>query len=174
MRIAITKGEGTDRIEARRADGSTVGFELPKKGPLIPHDLVHLVVEQELGIADGFWGLVAAGWPPEAIGQRSKDGGHASAARASAPAPEIVPILQAERAVEAFEADLWSGGGDNETLRAMIRAGCEQSFVPAPAVDDAHIERIRARLIGFRDEWAQLDPGGSLSLSWPETAMAAE
>ena len=66
MRIIITRGERSDRIDAHRRDGSNVSASFPHKGP-IPHDAVHFFVESELGIADGFWGLVASGRHPEEI-----------------------------------------------------------------------------------------------------------
>lgn len=165
MVILITKGERQDRIEASRADGSSVRTTFAKKGP-IPHDAVHFFVEQQLGVARGFWGLVAAGHHPEEISDLAKAAGHASAKRAGPPQPHIVPILQAERIVECFEADLWGGNGDNDSLRAMAKAGCEQSLVPVPVLDDAAIDRIRAAIFHLLNRWAELPVGGSISLHW--------
>jgi hypothetical protein len=165
MDIRIIKGERTDRIEARRSDGSSVGFDFQHKGP-IPHDVVHLVVEDVLGITEGFWGLLARGMEPHAIGEMAKAAGHVSAKRALKPEPSIVPIVQAERIVEAFEADLWGGGSSNEAEREMIRGGCEQSLVPVPAISDEQIERVRAALSDFRDRWAGSAAGMAEQLSW--------
>ena len=97
----------------------------------IPHDAVHFFVESELGISDGFWGLVAAGRHPEEVQDIAKAGGHASAGRAEVPDAAIVRMIQAERTVECFEADLWGGSkGDPQTFREAIYAGCAQSLVP--------------------------------------------
>src|SRR5437016_10106782 len=115
MEIRITKGTTSDRVEVRRSDGSRADTNFPKKGP-IPHDVVHFFVESELGVVEGFWGMVASGRHPEEIQDVAKAAGHASASRASAPDPSIVPIVQAERIVECFEADLWGGGGDSQTF----------------------------------------------------------
>lgn len=166
MRITITKGERSDRIEALRADGSKVSTTFPHKGP-IPHDVSHYVVETELGIADGFWGLVGSGRHPEEIAGLAKAAGHASAKRASVPEESIIGIVQAERAVECFEADLWSGAsGEPGTLREMIAAGSSQSLVPPIHVSDEAIARIRSKLRDFRNRWAATKPGESLSLDW--------
>lgn len=166
MRITITKGEREDRIDARRADGTTVRTQFPHKGP-VPHDAVHFFVETRLGIGEGFWGLVARGHHPEAIGALAKQAGHASAKRASEPDPAIVPIVQAERAVECFEADLWSGSaGDPATLRDVVAAGCAQSFVPALQVSDDVIAAIRADLLDLRQRWASARQGQSIELHW--------
>ncbi len=38
-----------------------LGWEFPSYGDGLPHDLCHLVVEEELALLDGFWGLVDQG-----------------------------------------------------------------------------------------------------------------
>lgn len=62
MDILFTQS-GHRRVETvvTRQDG--VRLSVPVYGPLdpIPHDLAHYVIEQELGLKDGFWGSVAAG-----------------------------------------------------------------------------------------------------------------
>ena len=60
MQITITKGASADSVTVERADGSRAGFGFPKKGPY-HHDAYHFFVERELGMAAGFWGLVAGG-----------------------------------------------------------------------------------------------------------------
>jgi hypothetical protein len=166
MRITIIKGEREDRIDAIRADGSEVRTTFPHKGPL-PHDLVHLVVESQLGIDDGFWGMVANGRHPEEIAAIAKAEGHASATRATVPGKSIVAIVQAERAVECFEADLWSDAdGDPQTIREVIAAGCDPSLVPAVEVDDAAIADIRSSLAALRRQWSALGRDASMTFEW--------
>jgi len=171
MRVLVTKGERDDRIEMRRGDGSVARTTFPKKGP-VPHDVVHLMVESELGIAKGFWGLVAGGAEPGDIQDMAKAAGHASASRAQHPAPHFIPAIQAERLVECFEADLWSGGSDNESIREMARAGCEQSLVPLPSMTDVSIDRIRSGLAAFRDQWTLMATGGTVEFEWPRLQAA--
>ena len=173
MEIRIIKGERDDRIEARRADGSVARTTFPKKGP-VPHDVTHYFVESELGIGEGFWGMVASGTEPDAIQDIAKAAGHSSASRAEVPAPYIVPIVQAERIVECFEAELWSGSSDNESIRDLVRAGCEQSLVPAPDLGNAAIDRIRSRLGEFRKGWETLGKGDDVRLEWPEDTDRAD
>ena len=171
MDVEFTKGERADRIEARRADGTVAAFGLPKKGP-VPHDAVHLFVEEALSVTEGFWGQIARGVEPDALQEMAKLAGHASASRARVPDPSIVAIVQAERIVEAFEADLWGGGSDNESLRAMVEAGCQQSLVPPLNLSDATIDRVRDRLAQFRDDWQRMAPGASVNFVWPEGHLA--
>lgn len=172
MQILITKGERADWIEARRDDGSIVRESMPHKGP-VAHDLVHYVVETVLGIDRGFWGLVAAGNAPDRIAEMAKEAGHSSAKRAEKPDPQFVQAIQVERIVEAFEAESWSQGYDNDSLRAMAQAGCNQSLVSCPGLDDDSIERARAKLGALAARWATLAVGETLALDWPEENRAA-
>jgi hypothetical protein len=172
MQIVVTKGSQADWVEARREDGSVARESVPHKGP-VAHDLVHYAVETEFGIAQGFWGLVAAGNAPEQIAEMAKAAGHASAKRAEKPQAHFVEAIQVERIVEAFEAELWSRGTDNAALRAMAEAGCAQSLVPSPEMRNEVIERTRARLAGLAEQWAALPIGGSLTLDWMERNQAA-
>lgn len=166
MRIDITKGRGEDAILIVRDDGSRVETRFPHKGP-VPHDAVHLFVERGLGLGEGFWGQVARGTHPEAIAAMAKAGGHASASRNAIPDPAIVEMIQAERLVECFEADLWDGGGADQDLLAVAAAGCAASKVPMPAVDEAAIGRIRGEITRFAEMWQAAPVGHVARLEWP-------
>ena len=63
MQAQFIKGTSEDRIVIRGAGHATAELRFPKKG-VIPHDAVHLVVEQELRMETGFWGQIAAGTDP--------------------------------------------------------------------------------------------------------------
>lgn len=164
--VCITKGESRDSIEVRRASAAVDSFLFPKKGP-IPHDYVHLVVEDALGFTRGFWGMVAEGVAPAAIQEIAKAGDHASASRAETPAPEIVELIQAERIVECFEADLWGAPADSDTFRGVAEAACGQSFVACPALGDDLIDLIRARIAAFAKEWMAAPIGARFDFRWP-------
>jgi hypothetical protein len=167
MRIELTKGPTSDRIDIRRSDGSTACTSFPHKGP-VPHDVVHFFVELELGIQMGFWGLVAHGHDPEEIAAMAKVAGHASAKRRREPDPSFVPAIQAERIVECFEADLWAPGSDAATFREAAFTACDQSLVPRVAIEPEKISRIRHQLAAFRRRWEVLPFGSSCTLEWPE------
>lgn len=166
MRIEITKGQAEDRITIARADGSRAETRFPKKGP-VPHDAVHWFVERELCLATGFWGMVAAGMHPEAIQDLAKAAGHASAKRAEGPGGEIVELLQAERLVECFEADLWSPGGAVADLVALGEGACGFSHVPPPVgFNEAAVERIRSALGAFAQVWVAAPQGHCATFEW--------
>lgn len=166
MRITITKGRSEDWIHAQRNDGTIAEATFPKKGP-VPHDAVHLFVERELRLAQGFWGMVAAGHHPEELLEIAKAAGHASAKRAGPPDAAIVQLLQAERIVECFEADLWGGGGAAADLIALARTACDTSYVPLPAVfDEPAAEWIGSALGEFARDWIAAAPGHAMVLDW--------
>lgn len=165
VRITITKLDRDDRIDIERADGTRASTRFPKKGP-VPHDYVHYAVERGFQLDDGFWGKVAAGAHPEALGDMAKAGGHASAKRAETPDPTIAAMVQAERLVECFEADFWSGGGDNVSLRGMALAGWTQSCVAPIEMTDDQIDGVRGQIADFAARWQMLAPGASIMLDW--------
>lgn len=169
MRITITKGTKDDRLEIQRDDGSCIATHFPKKGP-IPHDYVHFAIEQGLGLDDAFWGKVAAGADPEMLGDLAKMGGHASAKRAGVPDSNIVEMVQSERLVECFEADLWSGGGDCESLRALAEAGWAASKVPPLVLADDQIVAIRKSIADFAERWSVCAIGESIAIEWGAAA----
>ncbi len=164
--LCITKGAKADDIEIRRAKGPASRFSFPKKGP-IPHDAVHLFVETTMGLTRGFWGLVLEGQQPEAIQELAKAAGHASASRARVPDNSIVELLQAERLVECFEAELWGGASDGDTLRGVAQAACEASFVPMPDLNDERIGTIRSRMSDFAARWMAAPQGARFEFRYP-------
>ncbi len=166
MRIEMVRGKSADHIRIARADGSVAETRFAHKGPF-PHDAVHFVVEQRLGFDRGFWGLVAEGRHPEELAELAKAAGHASAKRAQQPAPHIVALIQAERIVELFEADMWSGAAQPpDMLRATMDVACAASLVPAPDMDDAMIAAIRGDLSALAAQWGS----GRLTLNWGASA----
>lgn len=166
MEITITKGQSEDRIAIVHADGARMDTTFPKKG-FIPHDAVHLFVERELGLKTAFWGMVSAGRHPEEIAGIAKAAGHASASRNTVPDAAIVELLQAERLVECFEADQWSGSsGAVEDLIAMAEVACNSSHVPLPVMDGAQVAAIRAEIIAFAREWVAAPVGHVARFEW--------
>lgn len=165
MRIEIIKGAQEDRIVATRGDGSIAETSFPKKGP-VPHDAVHWFVERELGLVGAFWGIVAAGRNPEQVSALAKDAGHASASRATVPEAQIVELLQAERLVECFEADLWGGGGAALDLIAVAATACDYSHVPLPELSEPVVDRIREQLGEFARAWNSAPVGHVAVLEW--------
>jgi hypothetical protein len=169
MQITIVKGASQDHVAVERADGSRAAFGFPKKGPY-PHDAYHYFVERELGMQAGFWGLVASGMEPDAVQALAAAGGHSSAKRAEEPDPEIIPLIQAERLVECFEAASWGGGADDAMIMAMAEPAWASSHVPAPAGVPERLGAIRAALDTFLDQWREAPENAAVVLTWPGMA----
>lgn len=167
LHFSITKGAKADDVEIRRATGPSSRFSFPKKGP-IPHDAVHFFVETTLGLTSGFWGMVLEGKQPEAIQELAKAAGHASASRARVPDGSIVQLLQAERLVECFEAELWGGPSDGDTLRGVALAACTASHVPMPELDDERISTIRGKIQEFAARWTAAPQGSRFEFRYPD------
>ena len=126
----------------------------------IPHDLVHLTVEDALDMADGVWGAIAGGvvWNSmtHVSGRRAPHAAERSAAlkRTYRDAVQHAELLGgfAEAAAERPDAELprlareWFGGRP---------------------VDLAALGRAVAALRAAEAEWAAVPVGGTLVRNWP-------
>ena len=97
-----------DRVYVTRADGTSTGWDFPSYGDGLPHDMCHLVVEDELKLPDGFWGLIDQG------GQIEPINGQATLVHNGKPLVELsgsdfAGLMQAEAAVAALAGPLVIG-----------------------------------------------------------------
>ncbi|MDB4952962.1 MAG: hypothetical protein JWO36_531 [Myxococcales bacterium] len=123
-------------MSCRRADGTETYGPIPGH-PGIPHDLIHLVVEDLLGLRRAFFGTVASGVPiPEAAG-----------AWKTMPQEARAEAQRAELVVAWFQVP-----------------GARVETVPATADELAQIE---GRLAELHAQWLALGPKDALELEWP-------
>ncbi len=62
LEVSFVRNLGShDRVYVTRSDGASTGWDFPTYGDGLSHDLCHLVVEEGLGLAEGFWGPVSEG-----------------------------------------------------------------------------------------------------------------
>jgi hypothetical protein len=62
LEVSFVRRRGQrDRVYVHRDDGTELDWSFPTYGDNLPHDLCHLVVEDGLGLTEGFWGLVDQG-----------------------------------------------------------------------------------------------------------------
>jgi hypothetical protein len=112
LAVRIKRGrDGPPVLTCTRADGTSTYSRLHSFFPM--HDLTHFAVESTLGIARGFFGLVADGWE---ISPFAKAGSHA---------PIPAEAVWVECAVAALQeestADPWaSAAAFNERVAAAI------------------------------------------------------
>ena len=63
MKLTATKSGKSDKLDnllCTRADGTHTAVKMPRQG-ILPHDLIHYVVQSTLGYRHGFLGEVANG-----------------------------------------------------------------------------------------------------------------
>jgi hypothetical protein len=147
MQFVFTKGSGKyDRMEAVRGDGSVERVECPKQR-IIPHDMVHCVVESTL-VKRGFV-------------TRVRDGEHADVRMRSEAESDGV-----ERLVEVIQGDAWSGGkSDAAEMLDLYRVTCDARGCPMLDVTVDDLDAVRARMAELTVQWEALPVGQSLALS---------
>jgi hypothetical protein len=171
LKIELVKGE-TRRYRSifHRADGVTVELEGGSYNKVggphreVPHDLAHLIVEDELDLAMGVWGVLAHGGlfrlATVTAGRRRPN----AAAKAEAITKDAAETLnQAEMLVGAVCALSADDRLAPQALRAAVGARWATPTISAAALGSAH-----RRLRGGSKQWAQMRPGEALVLSWRE------
>ena len=144
----VRRHSGKDRVYVTRTDGTTTGWDFPSYGDGLPHDLCHLVVEDELGIMDGFWGLIDRGVD---VGMVDNQPTLMNQGRplTQEPGANITALVGAEEVVAALTGVGTTLGGELEGQARIERE------VTA---------RLRKRLMALQTEWANLEDGGSITL----------
>lgn len=140
----VRRRGGPDRVYVTRADGTSTGWDFPSYGDWLPHDLCHLVVEEELALTDGFWGLVDLGIEVGLVNNQ------ATLMRDGAPLVEhaqldLTGLMEAEAAVAAL-----TGPGSTEAVALPIEA----------------VATIRRRLQALAERWRALDDGDAITLTF--------
>jgi hypothetical protein len=158
MKIQLTKKtDGTTVLKCVRADGTETWQKNDKHAAFFAlHDLTHYAVETELGIPEGFFGVVASGWEIDETGQR----GVAVTLPADALFVEhVVGTLDAERGSGAR----WTA----EEFNYALALKAEKDGRPKPRVlTDDELNRVRKRRAELFGEWQALPPGSTLELSF--------
>ncbi|MBX9729889.1 MAG: hypothetical protein K2X59_01050 [Sphingomonas sp.] len=143
--FTFTKGPAkVDWLDVVRADGTRERIDCPKQR-IIPHDMVHYIVEHEIG-ARGFMGRVRDGEQASfaMIGDAESDG--------------------IERLVEVVQADAWSGGCDDAAFIDLYHVTCDARDCQPLPIDAAVVGAIRARMSALQAAWDGLPVGATLTL----------
>lgn len=166
MRVTFVKTPGAaDRFFVTRDDGSEASWSFASYGPrAMPHDLVHFVLEQEMGLRLGLWGRVAAGADLAKVNAQSNRMGGPIADKYRTLGEDLSELLLAE----AFAGQAWSADwqSDDERLEALLAAYAEQGITPPEGFGLARVVELREALDGTRARWAGLGEKGSLVLTW--------
>jgi hypothetical protein len=157
-----------------RADG--VRLAVPTFGPMrhMPHDIVHFVVESELGVERGFWGCVAAGAVFRGMrvvaGRRRPHADERSRAILKSAGQRLVESEELVRVV--LQAAVADRASPDELARRLAGAwrppGRSRQEIGLAAA-----RRVGAALRARRSEWAELAAGAALRLRWPLREVGA-
>jgi hypothetical protein len=169
MRVDFLKGE-TNRYRSvlQRPDGLEVEFDGGSYnklggGEAVPHDIAHLIVEDELALTGGVWGVLAAGGLfGHARVVRGRQAPHAAERSRAIIAAAGDRIMQAEMVTRAV-CDVLRGelARDRGTLRSALGARWWTDDLTGEAID-----RCGTRLRAAAADWAALQPGAALTLGW--------
>ena len=174
MNIDVTReGDARVVVKLERDDGAILETSSPGGHERLPHDLIHYVVERELGIDDGIWGRLAGGVtyknfrvvaPP--VAKRSPS----SPRRARRSRLKRKGVLEAEVLVGIFH-DIWNGTAEREW--GSVHAFLDTIWSPrtrsrADELDDATIRRVCRVLDETEAAWRRVGAGESLRVSWPQ------
>jgi hypothetical protein len=165
-----------DHVHVTRHDGTSTGWDFPSYGEGLPHDLCHLVVEDGLGLSEGFWGLVdqhvdvgLANNKPTLM----RDG----KPLVDQPGVGFSGLMQAEEAVALLASP--AAGVDQVGKIGVVQLGSPSNqdapideiakqlgFSLPDSATSAAIAAIRDRLRELGLRWRSLDDGGSIKLTF--------
>jgi hypothetical protein len=149
-----------------RDDGVVYRLWEGRRGPGLPHDLVHYLVERELGLADGIWGAIAAGVVFRStthVGGRRPP--HAADRSAELKRDFGARFLRAELLPGLVEQVAALNTRDPDGIRSMARR--HLAVLPDAEVDPAAVVTAAGALRDAARQWRALRPGAELSSTWP-------
>ncbi|HEY5780547.1 MAG TPA: hypothetical protein VIT66_01580 [Lysobacter sp.] len=144
-----------DRFRCVRDDGSHSECVMPRQG-ILPHDLIHYVVESRLTFDAAFLGMVASGAELAYAMQQSHE---------TVDPSRYAQAGQAESMVEALQTQLWEGAFDQAAFHEGLRGACDMRGVPLPDLSTLDIEHdLFRRAIELHGEWSALPFHSSMTL----------
>lgn len=159
LRFVRTQGQ-KDRVYVRRTDGSETSWAFPTYGDMVPHDLVHLVVEAAFGLHSGFWGRVDAGVDVARINAEANRRGGAHKYQGFG--EDLRGLLTAEALAGVPWAD--PNFTDSELHEAMARQCQQAGLTPPSSLTLERVSQVRATLERLQTRWKSLVPKGTLLL----------
>jgi len=150
-----------DHLSFIRNDGSSSSAQMPRQH-ILPHDLLHYVVETAMGFESGFLGLIAKGADVQFVMQSAHD--------KTNPAVEMQAI-QAEAMVEALQTQLWAGAFHTEDFVYGVETACAYRNTPAPDFQRPGMQHdLQASLFQraqqLNEQWIQLAVSETLELEF--------
>jgi len=161
MRLIVEKldrSAKSDRLTCVREDGSKVVLGLPRQG-ILPHELLHFIVESSLPFVHGFMAQVAAGADAEYV---------MAIVHGSDQAKVDLEAAQVEAVVEALQTQLWAGAFDLEQFNEGIRTACASRLKDAPDLRAFDVREILFKsAYELNAAWQQVAPYQTMTLRFP-------
>ena len=151
----------------------------PGFDPLMPHDLLHLIVERELGLTHGIFGFIAAGggWSEPGDGKSRREVAR-SRSRAARRAGKLLREgarddgPQSERATYFFLYEWLRRSSDPERRKRAAEMAAHSPAVLPDAerrtLSEDEITRICAVMDDLSAQWSSLEVGQSFVVEWPD------
>jgi hypothetical protein len=160
MKLIARKMEAAvklDRLRVVRDDGSETSCEMPRQG-VLPHDLVHAVVESHLNLREGFLGLVAKG-ADIAFAEKNF--------REYIDPERHFEVAQAESVVEGLQTQLWQGAFDFTAFIAGVGGACAMRGVATPKISEADGQAMFDTAVRLNGQWQQVPAKAEFTLAFP-------
>ena len=142
MKLTFTKGAG--KYDTLSFDTGAPPLACPKQG-ILPHDLLHLIVEAELRVG-AFLTRAAAG------------------TMTATSVSDDADLQAVERIVETLQADLWSGPASDDDLIAIYHHACTARDHPPLPLSIDQLRAMRVRVADLGAAWDAVAVGGALDL----------
>ena len=159
----LGKAHKHDLLICTRDDGSVTQVHMPRQG-VLPHDLVHCVVESALPFRHGFLSQVADG---------ASIAFDAGVSYLAGPEHHVVESGQVESIVEALQSQLWAGTFDRSAFLEGLRLACASRKLPEPDLPALAFETLLfERAVQLNAQWMQLAPQQTMTLVFERRAVA--
>jgi hypothetical protein len=153
--VKQAKNDKYDLLRCVRRNGSETSTRMPRQG-VLPHDLIHFVVESALRYDHGFLGLIAKG----------ADIGFAMAQTHDIENKAIADqATHSEAIVESLQAQIWSGKFDADQFLAGLEGACAMRDRAIPDLSWVDLEKeLYGGVIALGERWNLVPYLGSLAL----------
>ena len=149
MKLIARKMEAAgkvDRLRVVRDDGSETGCDMPRQG-VLPHDLVHAVVESRLQLQEGFLGLVGKGADIAFAEKNFRD---------YIDPERHFEVAQSESVVEGLQTQLWQGEFDFNAFLAGVSGACAMRGVAVPVISESDGQAMFEAAVRLNAQWRQV------------------
>jgi len=171
-------GEKRYGVEAMR-EGLPVVYIHPAPGydRQIPHDMMHMVVESQLGLTRGIFGQLAAGgnagtFQPSVQRDQSSREARRARKRVTKRGKKLLKTghddcVQSERAAYVF----WSEWRARTSSRAADKQARDTAPITELGLQQSKLDEIFKHIDELSSHWSRLDVGQSVAVSWPDLAI---